>query len=279
MINKQDIINSATNLGLKKGDTVLIHSSFKSLGPVENGASDVIDGFMSVLTGDGTLVMPTFVQKDFANAYETWHLDKPSDTGYLTEFFRKLPAAYRSDQATHSVAAMGKMAQELTKTHGHSAKRFGNMGDTPFSADSPWEKMYNLNAKVVLLGVDFMSVTFRHYAEYLYIEACLDSICNHPEFSRMKAALAAHNKPGAWPHVYNMWVYEQLLAKDAVKSSQCGNATLLCVDSKVFVDFVLKALLSDTDDVLWVCPTPGIWDVNEFVEWRDKLHAIQAGIN
>ena len=86
MINKQDIINSATNLGLKKGDTVLIHSSFKSLGPVENGASDVIDGFMSVLTGDGTLVMPTFVQKDFANAYETWHLDKPSDTGYLTEF-------------------------------------------------------------------------------------------------------------------------------------------------------------------------------------------------
>ena len=275
MISKQDIIMAARKLGLKKGDVVLVHSSFKSLGPVQNGAQDVIGGFSEVLGDEGTLVMPTFVQKDFANAYNTWHIDKHSDTGYLTNYLRKLPEASRSDQATHSVAAIGKLAHELTKTHGHTSKRFGNMGDTPFSSDSPWEKMYDLNAKVVLLGVDFMSVTFRHYAEYRYIENCLKSIENHPDYDKLKSELAAHNKPGAWPHVYNMWVYEKLLGKNAVKRCQCGDAELLCFDSKVFVDFVLDALEAGVKDVYWVCPTPGIWDVNEFIEWRNKLLSVQ----
>ena len=152
-ITKKDITKCLNELGIQKGDTVLVHSSFKSLGEVDGGAETVIAGFEDAIGSEGTLVLPTFCQKEFSKAYETWHLDKHSDTGYLTNYFRKREGSIRSDQATHSVAASGKLAAELTKTHGHTHKRFGNMGDTPFSADSPWEKMYNLNAKIVLLGV------------------------------------------------------------------------------------------------------------------------------
>ena len=182
IVTRQDIQKTVEELGIKSGDMVIVHSSFKSLGYVEGGAEAVVGGFLDVLGEEGTLVFPTLIQKDFENAYKTWHLDKESDVGYLTNYFRKREGSYRSDQATHSVAACGKLAKYLTETHGHTHKRFGDCGDTPFSDDSPWAKMYKNNTKVVLLGVPDSKVTFRHYAEYLFIEECLKSIEDHPQY-------------------------------------------------------------------------------------------------
>lgn len=76
----------------------MVHSSLKSLGYVEGGADTVIQAFLDTIEESGTLVMPTLIQKDFANAYKTWYLDKPSDVGYITEVFRNysgLAAAIR----------------------------------------------------------------------------------------------------------------------------------------------------------------------------------------
>jgi len=173
MVTRKEVHQAARAAGICPGDMVLVHSSFRSLGPVEGGAETVIAGLLDAIGPEGTLVLPTFAQKDFANAYETWHMDKPSDTGYLTEYFRTRPGSVRSDQATHSVAACGAKAQWLTQTHGHTHKLFGNMGDTPFSADSPWEKMYRENARILMLGVTPRYTTFRHYAEYHYVNDCL----------------------------------------------------------------------------------------------------------
>jgi len=39
--------------------------------------------------------------------------------------FRKLPGALRSNQATHSVASIGKYASYLTETHGQTGHRYG----------------------------------------------------------------------------------------------------------------------------------------------------------
>ena len=275
MITRETVKIVAENLGIQKGDIVLIHSSFKSLGEVENGAADVIGGFSDAVGAEGTLVLPTFTQKNFGDAYDTWHLDKHSDTGYLTNYFRKLEGAVRSDQATHSVAAIGKEAGYLTETHGHTAKRVGNMGDTPFASDSPWEKMYQRNAKVVLLGVDFMKVTFRHYAEYVYIERCLKAIRDHPKYREMKDKLADFNKRGVWPHVNNMWVYEEMTGKNQVTSARCGNAPLLCFYAKDFVDLVLEALEQRVQGVYWLC---SVWDEG-FYNWCDRLEEMKNGGN
>ena len=49
----QDLIN----LGIKKDDTILMHSSLSSLGYIEGGAETVIDTILSVLT-EGTLLIP-----------------------------------------------------------------------------------------------------------------------------------------------------------------------------------------------------------------------------
>lgn len=80
-VTRRDIVDALRRLGVSRGDVVLVHSSLKSLGYVEGGADTVIQAFLEAVGEEGTLVMPTLIQKDFANAYKTWYLDKPSDVG------------------------------------------------------------------------------------------------------------------------------------------------------------------------------------------------------
>ena len=275
-VSRRDVYHAVEALGIQRGDIVLLHSSFKSMGYVEGGAESVIGGFLDAIGSEGTLVLPTFCQKNFSKAYETWHMDKESDTGYLTNYFRKRDGSSRSDQATHSVAACGKLASYLTETHGKTHKRFGNFGDTPFAGDSPWEKMYKLDAKIALLGVDGMKITFRHYAEYLYIEECLKSIESKAEYQSMKEKLWQYEKPGVWPHVYNPWVMEQLEKVNLVAHSRCGDAELLCISAKPFVDFVLTNLRNKNRDILWR-HAQKCWDTDAYIKWEEELEALQEG--
>lgn len=272
MVTRSDIASTLRKIGIKEGDTVLVHSSFKSLGEVEGGAEAVILGFFDAIGEEGTLVFPTFTQKDFSRAYETWHIDKESDTGYLTNYFRKREGSLRSDQATHSVAASGRLAQWLTETHGHTSRRIGNMGDTPFAPDSPWEKMYKSGAKVVMLGVSTVYITFRHYAESLYVEELLKSIEGKDGYGDLKDKLSAFNKQGSWPHVCNLWATDKMENDGKIRKEYCGPSLFTAVDSAEFVDFVLDCLRRRENGILWdaVSSWPDTW--NKWLDEYDKLN-------
>ncbi len=275
-VTREDIKNGVKALGINIGDTVLVHSSYKSLGTVEGGAESVISGFLDALGNEGTLVFPTFCQKDFRNAYKTWHMDKESDVGYLTNYFRKRPGSMRSDHATHSVAACGRDAEFLTETHGHTHKRFGSMGDTNFSADSPWEKMYLRDAKVVLLGVEPLYVTFRHYAEYVFIEECLKNIENSPEYEAMRSELWSYEKPGGpWPHICSEWLAGEMKKHGMVREVTCGNAILTCLSSKTYVDMALEFLRENKKEILWV--NDSVWNVSDWNDWYGRIKGLKRG--
>ena len=274
-VTKQDIIKTLTDLNIEKGDVLIVHSSFKSMGYVDGGAETVISAFLDVIGAEGTLVFPTLVQQDFANAYKTWHMDKPSDVGYLTEYFRKREGSLRSDQATHSVAACGKYAAYLTETHGHTHKRFGNMGDTPFSADSPWQKMYQMDAKTVLLGVDERKITFRHLAEYMYIEECLNAISHLPEKRQEMEEGLEHfcHQPGAWPNVYSVRVFNEMKKEGIViPQTTCGDAVVTAISSKFFVDYIMNMFHTENREVIGG-PEAGA----AFIEWENDLKSLQEG--
>ena len=58
-IYKEDIVQGLTELGLKQGDVVIVHTSLKSIGYVCGGAQAVIEALIEVATSEGTIVMPT----------------------------------------------------------------------------------------------------------------------------------------------------------------------------------------------------------------------------
>lgn len=254
MVTKSDILNSLKELGLDNGDTVLFHSSLKSFGNVENGADDVIDAFISAVGDSGTVVVPTLAMKNFREAYNTWNINKPSDTGLITEVFRNRPEALRSNQATHSVAAIGEKAEFLTKTHGITGKRYGIYGDTPFSNDSPWQKLFDINATVVMVGVDFEPLTFRHLCEYTLVEKALSIAKEYGKYDEYKAKICSFelrplldNKNLFWPYLNKDVVENEIIKNGFVTTVKCGNATLSAVKAKDVCQYIMENTWNNPD--------------------------------
>ena len=238
MVTWQDMKAALYQLGVREGDSILTHSSFKSLGETENGADTVVKGLQSAVGEQGTVIFPTLCQKDWEHVYENWHMDAPSDVGYLTNYFRSLPEARRSNQATHSVAAIGHHAEYITQTHGETGRRYGIFGDTPFSADSPWEKMFELNTKVLFLGVGLRKCTFRHYAEYCWMEKYLNRAQKSADYESLRARVWCYERfseEGVWPHIDNEYVETVLQERSLIHYASCGNARLTMISAGEFV--------------------------------------------
>lgn len=260
MVTRKDFSDAVRRLGIMPGDICLFHSSFKSLGPVEGGAESIIGGFEDVLGPEGTLVAPTLCSSDFHNSYKTWHLDKPSEVGYLPEYFRKLPGVIRSDQATHSVAARGKLAEELTKDHGAFGLHLCPFGMTAFADSSPWVKMYRRSAKVVFLGVTMLYNTFKHMVEGLYTEELLACVKDDAVRRQLNDGLWTFENRGTgiWLFYDSVKMQEHLTGLGLVTETTCGNATLYCVDTKKASDAALDALRScpeqwyNGDKLAWI---------------------------
>ena len=275
MITWQDVKRAAEELGIKEGDCLLVHSSFKSLGETENGADTVIRGLQAALGESGTLIFPTLCQKDWKNIYKNWHPDAPSDVGYLSEYFRKLPGAIRSNHASHSVAAIGKYAEYITSTHGETGLRHGIYGDTPFAEDSPWDKMYELNTKTLFIGCWVRACTFRHLAEYRFMEKCQERAKQSPKAKELIDRVWCYERwddRGVWWHVESLYVEKLLAAEGKAKYTTCGNAKLTLVPSKEFVDIATE--LMDNRDMNGFQPKCDYWDPQETSDWLKEVDTL-----
>jgi aminoglycoside 3-N-acetyltransferase len=107
---------------------------------------------------DGLLVLPTHTWSYINAENPRFYVeDSPSCVGILSELFRKRPGVSRSLHPTHSVAAIGKDAQEFVKGD--------ELCDTPCARNSSLGKLLDRKADIMLLGVDLRRNTFIHGVE------------------------------------------------------------------------------------------------------------------
>lgn len=151
-LTKQSLTDSLQRLGIKSGTRLIVHSSLRSLGPVQGGADTVLDALLECIGQDGLLVMPTFTYNN--DVFDPLHT--PSRTGLLTETLRKRDGVVRSLHPTHSVAAVGKGAAAVCAGHQH----LPGLG-----IDSPLDRVAKLGGGILLLGVGHTSNSTIHVGE------------------------------------------------------------------------------------------------------------------
>ncbi|MDI3290168.1 AAC(3) family N-acetyltransferase [Polyangium sp. 15x6] len=170
-----DLVRDLKQLGIRAGDTLMIHASLRAIGAVEGGARGVLDALDEAVGATGTLMMVLGARDDWAwvnelpeheraahleNAepFDSLHTPADPDVGYLAEALRQRPGTQVSDHPEGRFGARGARAAELLR-------------DPPwhdyFGPGSPLERLCELGGRVLRLGADFNTTTVLHWAEYL----------------------------------------------------------------------------------------------------------------
>lgn len=249
MLTKEMLVEALKGFEIEKDSILLVHSSLKALGQIDGGAETVISALEETVC-DGTLVFPTFAQKNWETVMEDWHMDRPSDVGYITEVFRKQEGSLRSDNPTHSVAARGKHAAALVGGNINEGPRVGPYGEYPFSHSSPWQRMYDSREKfgvkcyVMFWGVTTSPMTFKHFIEYRFIEELLNSVKDEATREAFKARLSKFpaSAPFTWPMYSTRGMGPKFQEAGIAKIIPVGEGEIICGDAKLCVDFTDKML-------------------------------------
>lgn len=153
----QQLVRDFKNIGIGAGDTVVVHSSMKSMGYVQGGPHCVIAALLAVLGEQGTLAFPTFTyEPSYADSFYS-NKETPSCVGLLSETFRKMDGVYRTNHPTHSVALCGRLTTMLVQDE--------ELDDTPMGVHSPYQRFADVGAKILMLGCSLDHNSFMHAME------------------------------------------------------------------------------------------------------------------
>ena len=251
IVLKQDILAALSEVGVRKGQAIMVHTSLRSLGFVCGGAQVVIEALVEAVGSEGTIIMPAQSWKNLDPAAgvhwegpehwwplirENWPAyDKditPTNTmGAVAEMFRKWPGALRSDHPARSVAAWGKHAEYLTAGHDLS---------NIFGDGSPIGKLYELDGLVLLLGVGYDKNTSLHLA---------DARAEYPgKHTCVEHSAVMENGRRVWKRYETLFVdgedfneigaaFEQACP---VRKTALGNGTIRLMKQRELVDFAVR---------------------------------------
>jgi aminoglycoside 3-N-acetyltransferase len=145
--------------GIAPDSVLIVHSAFSRFGRAGFDVNRFIDALLA-LVPRGALLMPVMTWRLVTDDHPYFdEIETPSITGVLSEVFRVQYAESRSIHPTHSAAAAGPLAGELTSEH--------RLDPTPCSRRSPFGKLARYDARVLMLGAGLEACTSIHCAEEL----------------------------------------------------------------------------------------------------------------
>ena len=169
------IVHDLVALGVRPGDTLMVHASMRRLGPIEGGALGLIEALDTSVGSDGTLLMVLGADDPWswvnerperervaaladAPPFDSRTTPAEREVGVLAEMFRTAAGTVVNDHPEGRFAARGGRAHELVDDP---------PWDDYYGPGSPLERLVHARGKVLRLGADLDTITLLHYAEYL----------------------------------------------------------------------------------------------------------------
>jgi aminoglycoside 3-N-acetyltransferase len=192
VVTLSECVTRFSEAGIAAGDTIVVHGSLKAVGWISGGANTIIDALLQVIGPQGTLIVPA----QYTENLDPGLLDQPIDPS-LAKVLRQSQPPFRgkathfpsmgalttavqlderskiSDHPTCAVVALGKHAKWITADHPLSPA---------FGWGSPYAKAAELNAKVVLIGVDYSVLSALHTVQVQTkaLPWCIHAACVGP---------------------------------------------------------------------------------------------------
>ncbi len=155
-------VRALSELEIHEGDVLMVHSSVSAHSGYQDRPLDMIGALKAAVGPDGLLVMPSMTYTDSSKAFllrgaEMNVRRSASQMGLLTEVFRRGRDVRRSLSPTHPLLAWGGRAEHFLAGHHET--------DRPFGPDSPFQRLLDLDGKVLCIDAVPETVTFTHFLE------------------------------------------------------------------------------------------------------------------
>ena len=168
----------------------------------------------------------------------------PSRMGFLSEVFRRDREARRSLSPTHPLAAWGAGAASFIAGHEATPASFG--------PDSPFGRLVERNARILLVDAPFSTITFTHFLEDriretlampFYEAAPRDGTVIDAEGNRLSVpTLVISDAANAARREHRL--VEALERIGAIRRARVGNTRLALLDCRTMVDTVDRMVAS-----------------------------------
>jgi aminoglycoside N3'-acetyltransferase len=155
-LTQDELADQLRELGVAPGGVLVVHTSFRAVGPVAGGPAGLIGALRAALGPEGTLVMPSWTGSD-EDPFDPRTTPASPDLGIVADTFWRMPGGVRSEHP-FAFAAIGPEAEAVTA---------GPLPLPPHVHDSPIGRVYDRGGQVLLLGVGHDANTTLHLAELL----------------------------------------------------------------------------------------------------------------
>ena len=247
-ITKESLVHDLKELGLKRGDLIIAHASMSKLGWIIGREVTIIDALLEALTDEGTLIMPSQTGDNSDPTY--WQ--KPPVPSVWIDIIKEHMPVY--DPLRTPTRSMGKVVDQLLLHPGslrsyhpqvsfcgigkHALEILSNHQLSPgLGKGSPLQKLYDLNAKILLLGVTYSNCTSLHLPQ---------TLSNHITYHTNGSKMLVDGQP-QWVEYqevdYDDEYFEELgndFEKEySVNKYRIGNYECRLIDMKTLCDYAL----------------------------------------
>lgn len=153
---KAEFVRQLGDLGVASGNVLLVHTSFRAVGPVAGGPLTLIAALREALGPRGTLVMPSWSGND-DEPFDPATSPASADLGVTADMFWRLAGVRRSDHL-QAFAAIGPTAEAILADP---------LPLPPHIPESPVGRVHEHGGKILLLGVGHDANTTLHLAELI----------------------------------------------------------------------------------------------------------------
>lgn len=245
----QSLSEDLEQLGIKENDGLMVHSSMKAIGAVQGGAETVLDA-LSGAVRQGLLVMPTHTWASMSEMHPVYDRRfEPACVGILPNLFMKREGVLRSFHPTHSVAALGAGAEELIQGEENRT--------TPCCREGSYGRLYDMGAKIMLLGCGLNRNTYLHGVEEWFgiterltpETLLLQTVLGNGQ--KKTCAMHKHYKPdGISISEYYIKMELPLAQAGILKTGKVGDASVMVMDARKTADLFTEYLKKDRDAFL-----------------------------
>ena len=275
MYTKQDLLNDIHNMGLQPTDAIMVHSSMKSIGPVEGGADTVVDAFMEYFK-DGLFMTPTHTWAQMGAEHSLFDPQKEQAcVGIIPNIFRQRDGVVRSLHPTHSIAAYGPKAAEYVKGEENIT--------TPAQPGGCWSRLMDVDAKILLLGCTHNRNTFMHAVEELLDVP--ERLTEEPERFRIvmpdgdtKEVFVHRHYNAVQPHISEEFdkLAQAFYDLGAARKVKFGDADCILCEARKIYDVMNKVLSHEINCLIERQEIPREWWMNKQAVY-DYLTTIPKG--